>query len=79
MQRAAPAAADVLARRATQCSFSSAFHVRDAAPGVKAAVDGVYSWLLAPAMVVIAGVGLYRLDAASGAPPAAAAAARGRA
>jgi hypothetical protein len=64
--RLAAAPRDVLVRRATQCSFSSAFHVDYASPAAKRAVDSVYTWLVAPALVVLGGAGLYRLDANGG-------------
>lgn len=54
---------DVLARRATQCSFSSAFH-QDAgtSPAVRAGTNSVYTWLIAPVVVLCAAVGLWRYD-----------------
>ena len=62
MQRASSAAYDALARRATQCSFSSAFHARGSSTaGFDSSVERVYSLLIAPAVVAIGAVGLYRV------------------
>jgi hypothetical protein len=55
-------AAEALARRATQCSFSSAFHIRGAETrGFAPAVERVYVTLVAPAVVALGGMTLYRL------------------
>jgi hypothetical protein len=61
MQRAATAA-DALARRATQCSFSSAFHVRDAETRAFAPLtERVYVFLIAPAVGLMGATALWRL------------------
>jgi hypothetical protein len=54
-------AATALARRATQCSFSSAFHAQ-LAPEVQAVTNRVYTWLLVPVLVLGGAIGAYRLD-----------------
>ena len=60
MMRAA-SAAETLARRATQCSFSSAFHIRGAeARGFSSAVEGAYLYLIAPPVVVLGAAVLWR-------------------
>ena len=63
MQRAAAQlAGDALARRATQCSFSSAFHVPGQTPRAQKAVSDIYSLLLAPPIVLMGAYGLWRLS-----------------
>jgi len=61
MPRAATAA-EALARRATQCSFSSAFHIRGAeARGFSSAVERTYVFLIAPPVAALGAVALWRL------------------
>lgn len=52
---------DVLVRRATQCSFSSAFHI-DANAATKRTINRVYLFMIVPAVGLCGGVGLYRID-----------------
>jgi hypothetical protein len=55
-------AAETLARRAAQCSFSSAFHIRGSETrGFSKAVENSYVFLVAPAVVALGGATLYRL------------------
>ena len=68
MTRAA-SAAESLARRATQCSFSSAFHITGSSTqGFSATVERTYTVLICPAVALLGGAALWRLGSA---PPAA--------
>ncbi len=69
----AATSAEALARRATQCSFSSAFHIQGSSTaGFTSTVEKTYTLLVCPAVALLGGVALWRLNAA---PPAGAAAA----
>lgn len=58
----AVSAAETLARRAAQCSFSSAFHIKNAETrNFSKAVESSYVFFIAPAVVALGGAALYRL------------------
>ena len=59
----AATAADMIARRATTCSFSSAFHIRGGRQeaAFSSAVGNVYMALVAPAVFGMGAVALWRL------------------
>lgn len=55
--------ASVLARRATQCSFSSAFHAQ-LPPQAQSKVNSIYLYTIAPVLVAAGVLAAVRLDAA---------------
>jgi hypothetical protein len=61
-------AAEALARRATQCSFSSAFHITGSGTqNFSATVERTYTLLICPAVALLGATCLWRLGSA---PPA---------
>ena len=58
----AASAADTFVRRATQCSFSSAFHITGSQTrGFAAQTERVYVFLIAPAICALGAATLWRL------------------
>ena len=58
----AASAAEALARRATQCSFTSAFHVKGSTTrGFAAQTERAYVYLIAPAVCALGAATLWRL------------------
>jgi hypothetical protein len=54
--------ADTLASRATQCSFSSAFHIKNSeVRGFSASVEQAYMVCIVPAVLALAGAAALRL------------------
>ena len=54
--------ADTLASRATQCSFSSAFHIKNSeVRGFSASVEQAYLVCIVPAVLALAGATALRL------------------